>query len=288
MSTYKNCYRLVRDVRQGINEFDDALASGEDAVGAYTNEFIVERINESIARIYALILKRRPNEFIQEASIAGVNSIFALPANFGKLVLFRDQYLRKVYPMAQVERRLVDQTGSERLYYQRGGNLYLDASGISATYSLIYKPKPRDIHMGRAAAAGTAAITLQANQRKSLVDYYNGMIIENETAGWVHEITDYTALGVASTATNFNAAQGDLYGLVPELPEWAWPLIAPAAVIACKLNPISKEQPSQKEIDAYVELQRAVLAEYAADDDDQDVVEMFTNFPPNVAGETMF
>jgi hypothetical protein len=288
MSTYKNCYRLVRDVRQGINEFDDALASGEDAVGAYTNEFIVERINESIARIYALILKRRPNEFIQEASIAGVNSVFALPANFGKLVLFRDQYLRKVYPMAQVERRLVDQTGSERLYYQRGSNLYLDASGISATYSLIYKPKPRDIHMGRAAAAGTAAITLQANQRKSLVDYYNGMIIENETAGWVHEITDYTALGVASTATNFNAAQGDLYGLVPELPEWAWPLIAPAAVIACKLNPISKEQPSQKEIDAYVELQRAVLAEYAADDDDQDVVEMFTNFPPNVAGETMF
>lgn len=289
MASYKNCYRLVRDVRQGINEFDEALARGEDTVGAYTNEYIIERINDVIQQLYALIMKRRPSEFIQEASIAGVNSVFALPANFGKLVLFRDQYLRKVYSIAQVERRQADHSGSERLYYQKGRSLYLDAVGISATYSLIYKPRARRIHQGRTAEDGTDSLVMEVAQRAVTDDFYNGMIVENESSHWAAEITDYDGSTGVATTTGFDSVLSDHYALVPDLPEWAHVLIAPGATIACKLAPFSKEPPSQKEIDAYKGLTQVVLNEYAAlEDDDQDVVEMFTNFPPNVIGETIF
>ena len=33
MPTYKNCFELVKEVRQGINEYDDALASGDVGEG---------------------------------------------------------------------------------------------------------------------------------------------------------------------------------------------------------------------------------------------------------------
>jgi hypothetical protein len=287
MPTYKNCYRLVRDVRYGIGEFDEALASGEDNVGGYANEWIIDRINDAVAQLFALILRRRPSEFIKEQSITGVNSVFALPADFGKLVLFRDQYGQKVFPISQIERRLTDQTGSERLYYQRGQNLHLDKDGVSSTYSLIYKPKPRKLHMGRAAADGIDEIALDAKQRAVTDGYYNGMIVENESSGWECEITDYTA-GVATT-NGFDTVASDLYGLVPELPEWAHLLIAPQAVILCKLHPLAKEPPSTKELDAFKEMLRSVLSEFASmEDDDQDAAEMFTKFEPIQGGGPVF
>lgn len=278
MPIHKNCYELVREVRQGLNEYDDALASGDDTVGAFRNDFIVTQINRAIRDLFALIARRKPNEFLKEQSLTAVNSVFTLPADYGKLILFRDDYGRKVYPIEQVERRLAEQTGSERLYYQKGRTLVLDRAGITSTYTLIYKSKPREIHLGKAQAGGVGSITLAPKSSILTADHYNGMTIEDVTADFASEIIDYTAARVATITGT--AVAGDLYGLVPEIPEWSHGLIAPKATIYCKLLPSSKEPPGKAEVQLFNEQLIALFREYATADEDQDFESIFTSFEP--------
>ena len=115
MPTYKNCFELVKEVRYGLNEYDDALASGDDIIGGFKNPYIITQINRAIGELFALISRRRPNEFFKELAVTAVNSVFTLPADFGKLVLFRDADGLKVYPIEQDERRATASTGSARM-----------------------------------------------------------------------------------------------------------------------------------------------------------------------------
>jgi hypothetical protein len=282
MPTYNNCFELVKEVRLGIDEYDDALVSGEDIVGAFNNDFILKQINLVIRELHALIAKRRPSEFLKEESLTAVDSVLTLPSDFGKLVLFRDPFGKKVYSINQDERRFTENTGSERLYYMKGSTLVLDKAGISDTYSLIYKSKPRDIHHGKTSAGGTNSMTLDADRAVKIADYYNGMILEDVTGDAAYTITDYTSARVATISGTGTA--GNLYGLVPEIPEWAHVLIGPKAVIYVKNHPKSKEKPSKTEIAAYQDMFLMLFREYATPDEDVNWEEMFTSFEPKTGG----
>jgi hypothetical protein len=281
MPTYKNCFELVKEVRQGINEYDDALASG-DETGAYRNETLIKYINDAIRELFALIAKRRPNEFLKEVSLTGVNSVFALPSNFGKLVLFRDVNGLKVYPMFQDERRAAGMQGSDRLYYQKGRTLVLDKEGVTDAYTLIYKTKPRDLHQGKAFAVATGNLTLDSKFAPKIADHYVGMFLENVTADWAAEITAYTAARVATTGQTSTAS--DFYALVPEIPEWAHHLIAPRAVIMGKLNGLTKDKLTKAELESYQNMLLSAFREFCTPDEDTDWEEMFTSFEPKAGG----
>lgn len=283
MPTYKNCYELVREVRLGLNEYDDALASGDDTVGAFRNDFIVTQINRAISELFALIVRRSPGEFIDEATLTAVNSVLTLPSNFGKLILLRDSNGYKVYPIAQDERRYSEDTGSERLYFRKGQTLVLDKAGLTTNYTLIYKTKPRNIHMGRSSAGSALSITLDSKFAVKIADYYNGMMLENVTQDWANTISDYSSARVATLQAG-TAAAGDLYGLVPEIPEWSHVLIAPRAVILCKMNPVSKDKPSREELQFYNDQLLALFREHATPDEDTDWEGLFTSYEPKGGG----
>lgn len=281
MATHKNCFELVKEVRQGLNEYDDALATGDDTSGAYKNPIIVAQINAAIRELHALILKRRPAEFLRETTLTATDSILTLPHAFGRLVLLRSSDGYKVWPIEQVERRLAAGAGSKYAFYQKGRTIVIDKPSDASSYGLIYLAKPRDIHQGKASAGGANTITLDSKHAPKTADYYVGMILEDVTGDWASEIMAYTAARVATVSGT--AAAGDFYGLVPEIPEWAHHLIAPRATILLKLLPQSREKPSRQEIDAYREILITTLREFAAPDQ-QDYEELFTSFEPKTGG----
>lgn len=137
--------------------------------------------------------------------------------------------------------------------------------------------------MGMASAGDALSITLDTNQAPKIVDYYNGMTIENRTQDWADTIDDYTAARVATISAE-TAAANDYYGLVSELPEWCHHLMAPKAVIELKSSPISQEPPTKFEKGQFDEDLITTLRGFAApDSEDQDMEELFTRYEPNVS-----
>jgi hypothetical protein len=281
MPTHKNCFELVKEVRQELNEYDDALATGDDTTGAVKNPTIIARINAAIRELYAFICKRRPGEFLQETSLTAVSSVLTLPSNFGRLVLLRTSDGYKVWPIDQVERRLTGDDGSQYAFYQKGRTLLIDKANDASTYTLIYLSKPRDIHQGKASAGGTNSITLDSKYAPKTADHYVGMTLEDVTGDWASEISAYTAARVATVSGT--AAAGDFYALVPEIPEWAHHLIAPRAAILLKHLPQSRESVSRAELENYKELLITTMREFAAPDD-QDYEELFFTPEPRNLG----
>lgn len=283
MSTYKNCYALVAAVRHAIGEFSEAKVRGEDTLGGYHNDYIVTKLNEAIRELYAIISRRVPGLFLQEVDLVGVNSVFTLPWDFGKLVYFKDNYGLKISEINESQRKLSDDSGSKRLYRRVGNTLVLDKSGSTDTYTLLYLKKPRDVHHGLVVTGSSLSMTLCIKAVK-IADYYNGMVVENETADWVDTISDYTAARVATIAAE-TPAKNEAYGLVPEIPDWAHDLIAPKAILAIRLqHPLSKRKPTAQDFTEHRELMRQTLLQFAAPSDDVDYEEMFTSYEPNVGG----
>jgi hypothetical protein len=284
MPTYPyNCFELVREVREGLNEFNDALATGDDTSGAYRNDNVIKHINRAIQELFAMIARRRGHEFTKEATVTPVNSVITPPADFGKLVLLKDAYGNRVYSIDEVERHRTAQYGSQRLYYQRGRLLNIDQGGVTAPYSLVYKTRPRNIHMGKASAGTTNSITLDAKHAPKIADFYIGMVLECFSGDWSSAISAYTS-GRAATIVG-TGASGDSYALVPEIPEWAHPLIAPKAIINLKSSPISKEPPSKYEISSYQDQILSLFREHCTpENDDVDWEEMFTSYEPKAGG----
>jgi hypothetical protein len=160
MSTYENCYALVAAVRQSIGEFSEAKVRGEDTLGGYHNDYIVTMINAAIRELYALISRRVPDLFITETTLTAVNSVFTLPWDFAKLIYFKNAEGLQVYEMDQWQRKLTSATGSEMLYRRVGNTLVLDKTGVTKTYTLIYKRKPRKIHHGLVVTGSSTSMTL--------------------------------------------------------------------------------------------------------------------------------
>lgn len=281
--THKNCFALVQEVRQGLNIYDDALARGDDTSSPYRNDTIIAKINTAVRELHALIAKRIPNEFLKEADVAGDDSVFVLPHDFGRLALLRDTQGRKVYSIDQVERRLFASAGSQRSYYRKGQSLVLDKAGISDVYKLVYFSKPREIHQGKFSIGEGDTVSLDLKFAVKINDYYNGMTIENVTQNDYATISSYTAAGVV-TVDGIAPEDGDFYGLVPEIPEWAHHLIAPRATILLKQLPQTRGLASQQELSTYQDMLVTTLREFTAPSGDQDWEDELTSYEPKGAG----
>lgn len=283
MSTHENCYALVAEVRHTVGEYSEAKVRGEDTLGGYHNDYIVEKINKAIRELYVLIIRRVPDLFIEETILTAVDSVFTLPWNFGKLVYFKNGQGHQVFEMDQWQRKLTNGTGSKFLYRRVGNTLILDRSGVGEAYTLIYKRKPRKIHHGLVVAGASTSMTFCRDAPK-IADYFNGMTVENETADWVDTISDYTADRIATIAAE-TPAKNEAYGLVPEIPEWAHMLIGPrASLMVRQEHPLTKRKPTATDFNEYRELLRTTLLEFAAPSEDQDFQELFTNFAPIGSG----
>jgi hypothetical protein len=279
MGTYENCYEILADVRRALNEYSTAKVQGTDTTGAYKNETIIKKINATIREMFAIISRRSPGLFLEQADVTGVDSVFALPWDFGTLVVFKNEYGHKVYSIEQDERRLVNSAGNERGYYRKGQSLVLDKPGITKTFKIIYRKKPRNIHTGKASAGSASSITLSTTAPK-IADYLKGMLIENVDKDWVDTISDYTAARVA-TVTQTSEAD-DYYGLVPEIPEWSHDLIAPrAAYLVSQESPVGQKRVSGNEYNDWLSQFRQRLIDYT-DPGDTDWEELFTSYEPKV------
>lgn len=275
--TYLSAYHILRDVRESLGEFSDALVKGEDTSGAYTNTWLTRRINEAQAHIYAFLMKVTPDEFYKETTITGVSSVFTLPWDFGRMIQFRDENNEVVHPISPRSRPLGSGTGSRNRYYRKGHTLVVTQSGVSATYTLYYRRMMREIHAGKASAGGAASITLDSRFAPMIADYYNGMTIENLTSKWVDDIDDYSTARVATISET--AAQNDLYGLVSELPEPFHFLISPRATLrARELHPNPKNRPSVSEYKDWTSLLIETASAFNLSEDQMDPASLWTDF----------
>ena len=283
MSTFDNCYAIVAAVRHSVGEYSEAKVRGEDTLGGYHNDYIIQKINAAIRELHALISRRIPDLFIEETELTAVDSVFTLPWDFGKLIYFKNAEGRQVYSHDQRQRKLNDGTGSKMLYRRVGNTLVLDQAGVTETYTLIYKRKPRIIHSGLVVAGASASMTF-CQAAPMTADYFNGMVVENISADWIDTISDYTASRVATIAAE-TPAKNEAYGLVPEIPDWSHMLIAPRAVLMVRLeHPLTKRKPSVTDLNEYRELLRTTLLEFAAPSEDEDYQDLFSNFAPKGAG----
>lgn len=267
MGTLKNCYDILGDVREALNEYSDDYVQGTDTTGTYQNRYLLRKINEAQRDIYNILMLRPEvsEEFVEEIAIVGVNSVYTLPPDYGQMVYFKNDEGLKVTRIKQSERRLANDTGSEQHYYRKGNTLVLDATGITKTYTLIYHRKPRDITTGSAAAGGAASITF-GTEAKMIADYYNGMDIEDITAGFIDTITDYTA-GRVATITG-TAVTADFYGIVPDMPEMFHEFISVLAVMLIKTeSPVSQEKPTASSYTLFNKRVTDAIAAYTGNED---------------------
>jgi len=281
MPTYANAYRLLEEVRYGIGEYSDALVSGM-LPGTHRNEYLMNEINRAQMLIYALALDRIPGEFLKKADLTGVDSVFTLPADFAQVIIFKNE--RKL----KVERINVDRLsrsgGSDRLYYRMGNTLILEKSGVTDTYELWYRSRPRQIHTSRFLADNAVNdLALDTAKIARIDDYYNGMKIENINLNKVDTISDFVAAtGLATVVTGGTHNKGDFYGLVPELPEPLHILISAKAILNIRsTSPVIKSKPTKADFELYNDLLVTAFEAYSDYEEDVDFEEIFTdNMPP--------
>lgn len=246
MATYLNAYTLLEKLWIQLVGYSSNIASyvnGTDTTGPYSNPQIMDGINAAQRFLYSTLFTRIPYEFEEDVDIVGVNSVYTLPADFGQLRLFKDSDGHQIYPIRTDQRRTADGEGTDQHYYRKGNTLVRDKASVTETCTLTYYRKCRDMEQGKAAAGAALSITL-ASTAKKLVDFYNGLTLENITKDWVDTIDDYTAARVATISET--AAADDFYGTVSDLPEPFHFLMIPRAVFEITGNyPIAKEKPQK-------------------------------------------
>lgn len=276
MGTYDNCYDIIADVRRDINEYSVSLVQGADE-GAWDNGLITQKINLSQTFIYNLLFKRMKHEFRKIVSLTGVDSEYTLPADFAKIEWFKDENGLQVYPIGIQD--VTPNGSSKRLYYRKADKLILDKPGITDTYTLYYRWKPRKIHSGKSTAGASSSITFGA-EAVGRTDYYNGMVVENITQDWADEITGYTSARVATITET--AAKDDYYGLVPEIPEMFHHLIAPRASMLLRAsNPLAQTPVTSAEMSLFNEDLLETLRAYAGSGEDVDISRVFSDYNVN-------
>lgn len=271
MATYEgNAYELLSNVRRQLNDYSTALVQATDTSGAFLNAFLLDQINDAQKQLHAILLRYIPEEFLASASIVGSSSVFTLPWNFGRVVELRDSNGRKVHPAPVRHLPPTSQVSgaSKNMYYRKGQTFVVFKSGVSDTYTLYYRTKPREIHSGKASAGATTSLTLDADYSKLVADYYNGMDIENVTDGSVDTISDYSAARVATIAGTGEA--NDYYGIVSELPETFHHLIAPrAALLAAQRSSVAEEKPTPADWRIWENILHDALVAYGVNEDER-------------------
>jgi hypothetical protein len=259
--TYENCYEILSEVRRGINEFTTAYVQGTDATGAYTNAQIFKAINDAQRYLYGLIVNRNPQLFFKSADLTPSAGRLTMPWDF-----YRIRRLENADGTRLVVEGLDQKPGDEESessfhFYWQGGYIYMDDVSYSEVVKLYYVSKPRDIHSGMTSAGGALSATLDVAQAKKLIDYYNGMGIENITdVGAPDTISDYTAALVAVVSGTWAASK--YYGLVSELPEPFHGFIARRATLWMRSTYKSLEKPTVMDIALFREDLNEALNSY--------------------------
>jgi len=261
MATYLNGYTLLEKVRVRLNESDEAYVQGTDETGKYSNDQVMDGINDAQRFLFAFLLKRIPYHFEVDLAITGVSSVYTLPADFGVLRYFKDSDGYQIHPIATQQRKTDSATGSDQHYYRKGNTLVIDEDGVSEVNTLTYYKKCRELTQGKSAAGGALSVTL-ASTSKAIVDFYNGLVIENITDSTVDTITDYTAARVATVSNTWAADK--YYGTVSDIPEPFHHLITPRAVHEITGNyPVVQEKPTKTGKDMFMEDLYETLSAYA-------------------------
>jgi hypothetical protein len=285
--TYENAYKLIRDVRIGLNEFSANLWTGSDTSGKFDNTYILDQINAAQARIYALMMKTEARDVFQTSTtITGSSSAYTLPADFGRIIQFEDDNGDKVYPSSSTILPKTGETGNDRLYYRKGNTLVLNKSGVSDTYTLKYFKRPRQLTWGLAAtSSGLNALYLaDTDVTNRTNDYYNNFIVDNYTQGKSGTISDYVgSTRVATTDGTITwVASTDYYGTVSDLPFETHKLIAPLAIILVKSqHPAAQERPSKSEMDLWATMMMETIVAFTNQPDDVPLESVFCDFEPS-------
>jgi len=274
-----NGYELLSQVRYGLNEHSTAYVQGTDTTGAFQNEHIMQNINASQRFLHGILFKRFPELFLTSTTLTVTSSVASLPSDFFKLRRLENSDGLKIFPINLDEKHTGDSGGSDRLYYRYGNSIKFDEEGYSDTPTLWYFTRPRDLNQGGEAGAGAKTITLATTARAE-ADYYNGMEIEDVTAGWIDTISDYTAARVCTISTE-TSVDNDFYGIVSELPEFFHHLIAPRAVIMMQNLVPSPEKPMKSQYLDFQDMLVSTLQAYAGTNDgDVTMEDIFYDFAP--------
>ena len=281
--SYENAYKLLYDVRDGVNENDAGLWAGTDTSGKFSNTYLLSKINAAQKRIYALMMRTEARgQFYASTTIVGVDSVYALPWDFGRLVQFEDDDGAKVYPSSPKILPHTGSEGSDRLYYRSGQTFVLNKSGVTDTYTLRYYKMPRNLTYGSAVAtSGVDALKMASTDTVLRNDYYNGFRVDNYTQGLNTSITDFVASTLVATTTTgeITWATADVYGTVSDLPEETHHLIAPLAVILVKSqHPASQERPTKEEMGLWSEMFMEMLVGFTRDPEDIPIEDIFCDF----------
>ena len=276
MSTYLNGYTLLEKVRILLNEYSTAYVQATDTTGKYLNSQIMDGINAAQRYIYNVLFTRMPQLFEEEVALTGVSSVYTLPANFARLRLFKNADGHQIYPIGTINRKLTASAGSDRLYYRKGNTLVLDKPSLTDVCTLIYYRKPREIEQGMSSAGGALSVTL-ATTSKAIIDYYNGLVIENITDSTVDTITDYTAARVCTVSNTWAASK--YYGTVSDIPEPFHYLMIPRAVFEITGNfPVVQEKPQTSGVELFNDQLIMALRAYMGEDLDTYPEDIWTNY----------
>jgi len=276
MSTYLNGYTLLEKVRILLNEYSTAYAQAIDTAGKYQNSQIMDGINAAQRYLYNILFTRMPQLFEEEIALTGVSSVYTLPANFARLRYFKDSDGYQIFPIGTSQRKLTADTGSDRLYYRKGNTLVLDKPSLTDICTLVYYRKPREIEQGVSSAGGALSVTL-ATTSKAIIDYYNGLTIENITDSTVDVITDYTAARVCTVSNTWAASK--YYGTVSDIPEMFHFLMIPRAVFEITgIFPMSKDFSRKTGYELFNEDLLGALRAYTGGDLDTYPEDIWTNY----------
>ena len=276
MDTYHNAYQILSDVRGNLNEHSTAYIEATDTSSLYSNEFLMQQINSAQKYITSMLMKYKPEWYLKSLSATVTDSVINLPGDFGYVKELKDENGYKVEASSVRVLAVEGGIGTDNLYYHKGNTFVLNKAGVNKTYTLWYMSKPREIHHGQATAGAATSMTL-ASEGKLLVDYYNGMIVENRTQAWVDTIDDYAITRVAVISET--AATNDWYGLVSELPEPFHHLIAPRASMTAKAkHPASQENPTKDEVAEWINEVMDTYNAWAGAAGDESPEDIWTDF----------
>lgn len=273
LSTYENGYKILNDIRHDLNEFSTARLQGSSTSGVYDNDWIMSKVNLAQRRIYAKLILSIPSQFLTSTTLSFSSSSASLPFDFGRIVELKDDQGRKVYPSTVKTLPITNGSGSDRIYYRKGMSYVLQKSGVTKDYTLWYYSKPRDIIQGKCASDNVIP------SGKMVVDYYNGITIEDITGGWIDTVSDYTAAQVVTMASE-TLSTDDYFGSVSEIPEIFHPFIAPLATMLCRsTHPRTQSPVTKAEYQLWNDGFQDTLNSFGSDGQDVSIEEIFTNYP---------
>lgn len=287
MSTYLNAYEMIAQMRIALNEYSSAFMTGVVDAGAHNNLRLIQHINNAQRYIHAMLKKRTPGLFRKtNDTLAVTDSVITLPGDFGVLELLRDSSGLQIFPLETKSRKRSSSAGSDQFYYREGNLLKLDKAGVTGTVELIYFRRIPELTYGQAqATSGASSLVMQSNA-KAIVDYYNGVGIENVTDEVVDTISDYTAVRVATVGGTW--AEDDWYGTISVIPEDFHPFIVDLALIRERIeNPIVQIKPTSADWDLFTEQLSEAITSFGWGNEDEDPNDLFEDFDPPLYGNVL-